>query len=132
VKPLIVTVACVLCACGQASTAEEPNSSLGFAVQNDVYPAPVTDASAPTVADLRRRGLHQIDDEPMGWSCGDNCYADGFTAIYMGRESARNVAAHRQQALMGGAPVQDRQFICPVARGDMDAWKCQPVEMPGG
>jgi hypothetical protein len=105
---------------------------VGFAARNDVYPAPVTDASAPTVADLRRRGFHQIDDEPMGWSCGDNCSADGFIAIYMGTGSARNVAAHRQQALMGAAPVQDRQFICPVARGDMDAWKCRPVEMPGG
>jgi hypothetical protein len=75
--------------------------------------AAVTDPSAPTVADLQRRGLTQVGYEPAGGpDCGPNCVVDAMSAIYMGKETRRLPPA--------------RQFVCPVSSGDTETWKCRP------
>jgi hypothetical protein len=108
-----LVVAGLLCACGQAPPAEAPpaNRALASGYQGS---APVTDPAAPTVAALRRRGFDRVDDEPAaGPDCGPDCIMEGFSAIYMGPRVARGPA--------------DRRFICPVAAGDEDSWRCRPV-----
>ena len=76
-------------------------------------PEPVVDASAPTIAELTKQGLARVDDEPAGASCGKDCTVDGFTAIYFGRKR--------------DGPEADREYVCPVAEGEMDTWKCRRV-----
>ena len=113
-RRLVALVAAgLLCACGQAPPAEPPPANRTLA-SRDQGPAPVTDPAAPTVAALRQRGFDRVDDEPAaGPDCGPDCVIDAFSAIYMGPPVARGPA--------------DRRFICPVAAGDMDSWRCRPV-----
>ena len=106
----------MLAACGQApATHNEAAATEGDGpTRAELMANRIVDPDAPTVADLRRRGLDRVDDEPMGWSCGPDCTIDGFTAIYMGRETGRG---------------PERHFICPVGEGDMETWRCRDVEI---
>jgi hypothetical protein len=113
---LICTFALALVACGSGEVAsDKPNSNMPkiSAIETTTM-APVTETSAPTVAELAKQGLVRIDDEATGWSCGQDCTVDGFTAIYLGREKPKFSEA-------------DREYVCPVADGEMDNWKCRKV-----
>ncbi|HEY5710825.1 MAG TPA: hypothetical protein VIT38_02925 [Allosphingosinicella sp.] len=115
-KHLLAAMFLMLAACGQTPSAD----NVALATNGDgptraeLMANRILDPAAPTVADLRRRGLDRVDDEPMGWSCGPDCIADGFIAIYMGRETRRG---------------PERLFICPVGEGDMETWRCRDVEI---
>ena len=104
-KIMLLMFPLVLVACG--GTADTKTTK-----PNHILAAHITDPSAPTVADLERRGLIWVDDEATGWTGPAGETVDGFTAIYMGRDVRRPAET-------------DRQFICPVDEGSMETWKCR-------
>jgi hypothetical protein len=78
------------------------------------YPQ-VADADAPTVAELKRRGLVQTDWDADMYSCGPACDAVYAYAIFMGRRNRY--------------PAQNEHlFTCPnpETAGDVDQWRCVP------
>ena len=115
---LMVAIAGLTAGCGQAPESQVA-APANLAMKRDPRPAPVTDPAAPTIAQLERRGLVRVDDEPANApSCGPDCVMDAFSAVYMGRDTEHF--------------PPDRQFICPVADGEMESWRCRAVEEAHG
>jgi hypothetical protein len=113
--PLAATLL-TLAACGGTAATDNLAAEAaenGMPTEAELIANRITDPHAPTVAELRSQGLDRVDDEPMGWSCGPDCTIDGFTAVYMGRETGRG---------------PERHFICPIGTGDMETWRCRAVE----
>ncbi|HYI39372.1 MAG TPA: hypothetical protein VE053_03535 [Allosphingosinicella sp.] len=105
----------LIAGCSDTSAPRDQAADRAAARQERPGPAPVTDPSAPTVAKLQSRGFVRVDDEPADApDCGPACVIDAFSAIYMGKDPSRN--------------PPDRQFMCPVASGEMETWRCQPAE----
>ena len=108
---IIASISCAILliasSCGQRS---DGSSSTVAKVEERVV-------SGPTVAELERKGFAQVDEKSTSGSCGPNCIADGFSAIYMGRE-AEGVEFPQ---------FPRREYKCPVSAGEMAGWKCRKL-----
>ena len=104
--PLVV----MICAC--QAPADSSDS------ERDPMLAPVTEADAPRMRDLLAQGYVMIDQHAVGYSCGPDCYGEGFDAAYLGRESD-------DPDELGVA-----EFACPGMTGRFDDWKCRRIPHP--
>jgi hypothetical protein len=107
-----------LAACSGSPSAQPANESYTFTPEaSRRYPQVMT-PNAPTVAQLRRRGLEQSGWDAEPYACGPACDAVHIYAIFMGRR-------HQHPAL------SEHRYTCPNPRERMnpnemnqDEWRC--------
>lgn len=106
----LAITAIFLCAC--------QNEADSHADKRDPNLDPVTEADALTVGALRAEGYVIIDYRERAGDCGIGCYADGFDAVYLGRE--------------GGPDAKETlaEYACPELGENADDWKCRALNPP--
>ena len=117
VLPLLSAVAVIGCAAVEQDTSEA------------TY-APVEEASAPTVSQLRTKGFVEVDRNAVGCEIPGQpeVICDGFDAVFFdekGKFGANDVAIERHE--------YDRYaYVCPAMDAEMTEWKCRKQEQTNG